>query len=76
MNIGNINDVAQPPPKLLPVPHQVVAEAEPIVEPEIATNDATANNTFFMFFSILFCWALLPAHKKDGSDIQIIDMGY
>ena len=25
-------DITQPPPKLLPVPYQVVAEAEPIVE--------------------------------------------
>ncbi|MDC1383673.1 hypothetical protein N8500_09355 [Candidatus Puniceispirillum sp.] len=30
----------------------------------------------FMSFSILFCCALLHAQNVDGSDIQIIDMGY
>ena len=53
-----LGDVVQPPPKLFPVPYQLVADAEPIVEPETITNDAIANNTFFMFFSILFCCAL------------------
>ena len=62
-------DMAQPPPKLLPVPYQEVAEAEPIVELEINANDAIANNAFFMFCSIICCWTLLPILKEDGLDV-------
>ena len=70
-----LGETAQPPPKLLPVPYQVVAETEPIVEPETNANDAIANNTFFMSFSILICCALLHGQNVDEPKIKIIGMG-
>jgi len=67
-----LGDVSQPPPKLLPVPYQVVAEAEPIVEPETNANDAIANNTFFMSFSILICCALLHGEMKTDQKSKLL----